>query len=102
MTAPDLRTARRLARAVLETRLIACANILRNVESHYRWKGKLERSTEVLLLLKTTAERLKELERKIVSLHPYETPEFVVLNLSSGNAHYLAWLNQNCSPRSNA
>ena len=97
LTAPDRRTARRLAGAALESKLIACANIVGNVESHYRWKGKLERSPEVLLLLKTTAKRLKALEKKILSLHPYDTPEFVVLNLTSGNARYLSWLQTSCS-----
>ena len=97
VTAPNLPTARRLARSALETRLIACANILKNVESHYRWKGKLERSSEVLLLLKTTATCLEALEKKIVSLHPYDTPEFLVLKVSEGNARYLAWLAESCS-----
>ena len=96
VAAPDLRTARRLAKAVLEAGLIACANIVSNVESHYRWKGMLEKSPEVLLLLKTTATRLKALETAIVRLHPYDTPEFLVLKFPHGNARYLAWLADCC------
>lgn len=98
VTAPDLKTARRLARAALAARLIACANLVPKVESHYRWRGKMERSTEVLLVLKTTTARLAALERLIVAQHPYDTPEFVVLALAGGTKKYLAWLAESCTP----
>ena len=94
VTAPDLETARRLARAALRARLIACANLVPKIESHYWWQGKIETGTEVLLLLKTTSSRLAALERLILAEHPYETPEFVVLSLSGGNRRYLRWLGQ--------
>lgn len=97
VTAPDLRTARRLARAALTTRLIACANLVPKLESHYRWQGKLERNVEVLLVLKTTPTRLAALEQLIVARHPYDTPEFVVLNLAGGAKKYLAWLAECCA-----
>jgi periplasmic divalent cation tolerance protein len=93
-TAPDLKTARRLARAALRARLIACANLVPKIESHYWWQGKIETGTEVLLLLKTTSSRLAALERLILAEHPYETPEFVVLSVSGGNRRYLRWLGQ--------
>lgn len=96
VTAPDLRTARRLARAALTARLIACANLVPKLESHYRWQGKLEQSAEVLLVLKTTTTRLTALEQLIVARHPYDTPEFVVLNLAGGAKKYLAWLAECC------
>lgn len=96
VTAPDLKTARRLARAALARRLIACANLLPKIESHYRWQGKLERSTEVLLILKTTQPRVAALEQLIGEQHPYDTPEFVVLNLAGGARKYLAWLAESC------
>jgi periplasmic divalent cation tolerance protein len=92
VTAPDLRTARKLAGAALESRLIACANLVPKIESHYWWRGKLERSAEVLLVLKTTAARLAKLERLVVELHPYDTPEFITLPLGEGNRRYLKWL----------
>jgi len=92
VTAPDLKTARALAKAALEARLIACANLLPKVQSHYWWQGKLESSPEVLMLMKTTRRRLPQLERLILSRHPYDTPEFLVLPLSSGSARYLDWL----------
>ena len=92
VTAPDLKTARKLARAALEARLIACVNLLPQVESHYWWQGRMERGSEVLLILKTTKARLGALEKLILMLHPYDTPEFLVVSVAAGNARYLAWL----------
>jgi periplasmic divalent cation tolerance protein len=97
VTAPDLKTARKLARAALAAHLAACANLVPKIESHYWWQGKLQRSTEVLLVLKTTTARLARLEKLIVARHPYDTPEFVVLPLCGGNRRYLAWLTRTCS-----
>ena len=94
VTAPDLKTARSLARAALQKRLIACANLFPKIESHYWWKGEIERGTEVLMILKTTNARLAALEKFIVLKHPYDTPEFIVLPIGSGNKKYLDWLSQ--------
>ena len=96
VTAPDLKTARKLAKAALTERLVACANLVPKIESHYWWKGKLALSREVLLIFKTTTPRLAALERKILELHPYDTPEFVVVNLAGGNRRYLDWLSKSC------
>src|SRR6185369_13707854 len=96
VTAPDLKMARRLAQAALRARLVACVNLIPLVESHYWWQGKLERGNEVLLVLKTTKTLLGKLEKLIVSRHPCDTPEFVVLPLSGGSKRYLDWLNQSC------
>lgn len=95
VTAPDLKTARRLARLALDARLIACVNLLPQVESHYWWRGKRESSAEVLLVMKTRRAQLAALEQAILSAHPYETPEFVVVNLTGGSPRYLAWLAEN-------
>jgi len=92
VTAPDLKTARTLAKAALGAKLVACANLVPKLESHYWWQGKLEASAEVLILFKTTRARLAALERLIVAQHPYETPEFVTLPMAEGNARYLKWL----------
>ena len=96
VTAPDLKTARRLARAALGARLIACANLVPRIESHYWWQGRIERSAEVLLVLKTTAARLARLEKLVLAEHPYDTPEFIVLPLLGGSKRYLDWLNRSC------
>ena len=94
VTAPDVKTARKLAQAALKARLIACANLLPKVESHYWWQGKIERGAEVLLVLKTTTARLAALEKLIVAKHPYDTPEFLVLPIAGGHKRYLNWVEQ--------
>jgi periplasmic divalent cation tolerance protein len=96
VTAPDLKTARSLARAALRARLIACANLVPKIESHYRWRGKIDSGAEVLLILKTTNARLAALEKLILANHPYDTPEIVVAGLTAGNGKYLNWLDSNC------
>ena len=83
VTAPDLKTARALAKAALQARLIACANLVPRIESHYWWRGKIESSAEVLLVLKTRKSKLPALEKLILAQHPYDTPEILVLPLSS-------------------
>ena len=97
ITAPDLKSARALARGALEARLIACANLVPQIESHYRWRGRVQRSREVLMLVKTTRARLRELEGWIVEWHPYDTPEILVLDLAAGNGRYLEWLDRCCA-----
>ena len=94
VTAPDVKTARKLARAALEARLIACANLVPRIESHYRWQGKIEAGAEVLVLMKTSTARLPALEKLILATHPYDTPEFIVLPISQGSRRYLAWVQE--------
>lgn len=95
ITAPDLKTARALAKDALSARLIACANLVPKIESHYRWQGKIQSSVEVLLILKTQKSNLAALEKLVHAKHPYDTPEFLVLSLSAGAKKYLDWLAQN-------
>jgi periplasmic divalent cation tolerance protein len=97
VTAPDQKTARRLAGMALESRLAACANLLPKVESHYWWEGKIEKSAEVLILFKTSAGKVRALEKMIGAEHPYDTPEFIALPLGSGNERYLNWITQSLS-----
>ena len=94
VTAPDLKTARRLAKAALQARLIAWANLVPKIESHYWWQGKMESAAEVLLVLKTTKASLAALEKLILAGHPYDTPEFLVLSPNAGSQKYLAWLGE--------
>jgi periplasmic divalent cation tolerance protein len=91
VTAPDRQTARHLAQAALKERLIACANLVPGIESHYVWQGKVETGAEVLMVLKTNRARVKRLEKLILANHPYDTPEFVVLTVSGVTAKYLRW-----------
>lgn len=92
VTAPDLKIARRLARAALRAKLIACANVIPKIESHYWWQGKIESGGEVLILMKTTRSHLSALEKLIIAKHPYDTPEFIALPLKKGSRRYLDWI----------
>jgi periplasmic divalent cation tolerance protein len=96
VTAPDLKTARALAKAALQAKLIACANLVPKVESHYWWQGKIESGAEVLLMLKTPKSKLVALEKLVLAKHPYDTPEFLVLPVSAGSPRYLDWLAKSC------
>lgn len=96
VTSPNLKMARRLARAAVAARLIACANLIPKIESHYRWQGRIEHGHEVLLIMKTTRARLGALEKFILDQHPYATPEFIVLSVTGGAKGYLDWLVHSC------
>lgn len=91
-SAANLEEANDLGRILVEERLAACATVIPAVESIYSWKGKLETSSEAMLMLKTGVEQLAELEARLHQLHSYETPEFLVLNVEAGSHAYLAWL----------
>jgi periplasmic divalent cation tolerance protein len=92
VTAPELKTARALTKSILTARLAACVNLVPAIESNYRWKGKIERSREILMLIKTRTDRIGKLEKQIITQHPYDTPEFIVLPITQGNQRYLDWL----------
>ncbi len=93
VTCGTLAEGRKIARAVVAKRLAACVNVISvPVESVYRWKGKIESAKEFLLVIKTTARRLKELEKEITRLHRYDVPEFLVLRVDGGSKAYLEWL----------
>jgi periplasmic divalent cation tolerance protein len=92
VTAPDLEVARSLAKKTLNSRLVACANIIPGIESHYWWQDKLETSTEVQLVFKTTQQALRKLCSLIEEQHPYEVPEVISIPISSGSKGYLHWL----------
>jgi periplasmic divalent cation tolerance protein len=100
VTAPDLKTARALARAALDARLVACANLIPGIESHYWWQGKLERSAEVLILFKTIQTKLPAFEKLVLARHPYDTPEFIALSVNAGTPRYLRWIDDACTSSS--
>jgi periplasmic divalent cation tolerance protein len=81
-----------LARTLVEERLAACVNILPGVTSVYRWKGQVEQDREQQLLIKTASGRVPALEARLRQLHPYELPEFLVLEVTGGSDAYRAWV----------
>lgn len=97
-TAEDEASASKLAQGLLTARLAACVNLLPGVRSHYWWQGKLESSTEVLMVIKTTADRVDALKAFVSEHHSYDTPEFLVLPVSDGLERYLAWMEKETRP----
>jgi len=87
--------ARRLGRIFVEEHLVACATLIPAVESIYYWQGVIEASSETMMLLKTTSDQLTALEARLLSLHTYETPEFLVLPVEAGSVNYLEWMRVN-------
>jgi periplasmic divalent cation tolerance protein len=92
MTAANGEEATRLADMLVGAHLAACVQILPEIESVYRWEGKIERQSEVLILAKTTRARFDELEREVRALHSYETPEIIAVPILTGSIPYLEWL----------
>jgi periplasmic divalent cation tolerance protein len=86
--------ARSIAEALVESRLAACVNLLRGVQSVYRWEGQVETAHEVLLIVKSTAERFDELQTRITELHSYSIPEIIALPIAAGSEKYLNWIRQ--------
>jgi periplasmic divalent cation tolerance protein len=92
--AKSLEDAEFIARELVERRLAACVNVVPGVASVYRWRGDVERSEEVLLVMKTSAERFEALREALLKLHTYELPELIALEVKAGHAPYLAWLEE--------
>ena len=83
-----------LAEALVGERLVACVNVIPGVMSTYRWQGKVETDAEVLLMMKTTEDRVSALESRIQELHPYEVPEVLAMPVPWGAPAYLDWVRQ--------
>ena len=96
-TFADAAAARNAAHTLVEEHLAACANILPQIESIYRWKGRIESGNEVFVIFKTTHGRYQQLEQRLRALHPYEVPEIVVLQIRDGLPAYLNWIVESCA-----
>jgi periplasmic divalent cation tolerance protein len=95
---PDEETADRIATALVENRLAACVNVLPEVESTFRWQGRVEQAVEVPLLAKCTRERYAAVEEAIRQLHPYTVPEIIAVPVAVGFAPYLRWVAEETQP----
>src|SRR5579872_2486988 len=93
-TAGSTEEARRIADALVERRQAACVNILKGVESIYRWKGKTEESQEWMLTIKTTADAFDKVCATIHELHSYELPECLRITVDGGSDQYLKWIDE--------
>jgi periplasmic divalent cation tolerance protein len=92
VTASDLDSATRIARALVEPGLAACVNLVPGLHSIYRWKGAVEQASEVLLIVKTTHDRIDACRAAVQRAHTYEVPEFIVLEAGAVAPNYAAWL----------
>jgi len=95
VTASNEDEAAAIAKAIVGERLAACANIIRNVRSIYRWEGEVQDDPEVLMVIKTRMELFGRLEARVRELHSYEVPEIIALNIETGSEPYLRWLGEN-------
>ncbi len=83
-----------IARALVEGRLAACVNIVRNLRSIYSWQGKVEDESEVLMIVKTQKKLFNSLAQKVRELHSYTVPEIIALPIVDGSEDYLKWLKE--------
>jgi periplasmic divalent cation tolerance protein len=96
-TFPDAETARKISNQLVTEKFAACANILPAVESIYRWKEKIESGNETLVLFKLSENRQSAFQDKLRSLHPYEVPEIIFVQVAGGLPEYLRWVAENCA-----
>jgi len=84
-----------IAKKIIEEKLCACVNIIKDIKSIYWWKGNIEEDNEELLIIKTKKEALNDLIKSIKSIHPYTVPEIIALQIIDGNVDYLNWIDEN-------
>ena len=92
VTAANQEEAARIGEGVVNAKLAACATVIPGIQSIYRWKGKVVKSEEVLLILKSTKSRYSALEKMVKAMHAYETPEIIALPVKEGLDQYLGWV----------
>lgn len=98
ITAPNEEEAEKIAKAIVEAKLVGCVNIIKNVRSIYSWQGKIEDDAEVLMISKTQKHLFEELSKKVKELHSYTVPEIIALPVIKGSQEYLKWLNDITKP----
>lgn len=94
ITASNEEEAANIARALVESRLAACVNIVSNLRSIYRWQGKVEDESEVLMIVKTQRSLFDSLSKKVKELHSYTVPEIIAVPIVEGSEEYLKWLKE--------
>jgi periplasmic divalent cation tolerance protein len=98
ITAPNVESAETLAQTLVGERLAACVNVVPEIRSFYRWEGEVQNDPEVLLIVKTRADRCTALAARVKELHPYDLPEVLELSAASGSRTYLDWVRTESSP----
>ncbi len=91
-TVPSMDEGLRIVRTLVERRIVACGTVLPGAVSLFRWQGTIEEAEEVVVLLKTRADRVRDLDAALPELHPYDVPELIVVPITGGHGPYLDWL----------
>ena len=94
VTVQDDAEARKIAAGLLEAKLVACANLVPQIQSLFWWQGKIDQAQEVLVVLKTQARHVEAIIKKVKSLHSYDVPEVIALPIVAGNEDYLKWIDE--------
>jgi len=97
VTAANVAEAKKIANEILKRKFAACANIVKGVDSSYWWHGKIERSTEIMVIMKTQSRLTEKLIRAVKKLHSYEVPEIIAVPIVSGSPDYLKWIDESVS-----
>jgi periplasmic divalent cation tolerance protein len=98
-TAPDSGATEEMVRKLVEEGVVACGNIVPDVNSIYRWKGNVEAAAEALIIFKTTEVSWPRLMQRLPELHPYDVPELLLLKVADGLAPYLNWVEESTAVR---
>ena len=96
-TVGNIQDARKIAHTLVEEQLVACVNIIPNIESVYSWKGKIEEDNEIILIAKTTDANVKKTIKRIKALHSYELPDIIILSIVGGLKDYLDYISNQTS-----
>jgi periplasmic divalent cation tolerance protein len=94
VTCPNDKKAEKIANVLLKKKLVACVNITPKIKSLYWWENKIEKSNEVLMIIKTKSKLFKKVEKEIKKIHPYEVPEIISIKIEKGLKKYLNWVKE--------
>jgi len=92
VTVPSKEESEKISRSLVEKDLAACVNIIPSVQSVYKWEGEINTDNELLLVIKGRTDNLEALEKEVLQLHSYDTPEVISFSIEKGNKEYLNWL----------
>jgi len=94
ITASNSEEGKRIAKTLVEEKLVACVNILAQTESIFHWKGKVWDAKEVLLIAKTKKQNFAKLNQRVLEMHSYEVPEIIALPIIAGSEEYIDWIDE--------